>query len=145
MKTPKNEWTLLSEDEVRRRLITYRGSASKYRPKPGTAKSTKIRIRDIALLSYVDRPHIFHFISGKMKFGKIKLKRLSKILILADSGRITKSQFGVYHFHDEPQAKPVSDRRLNIDLIGGKVSMTLESKRLSPSTFPDFSKIFGGK
>lgn len=63
--------------------------------------------------------------------------------MLVDAGRITKSQYGAYHFHDEPVAPVVREMRVSLGSNG--VSLTKQNNAAVPVTMPDFSKVFGGK
>lgn len=138
-----DDFPILSQAELRRRIAKYRGESCRYRPKPHE-KSTKIRIWDIILLAKIDPPRkLWLFLKGEYKFGPVVTRRLSRIVMLVDAGRITKSQYGAYHFHDEPVAPVVREMRVSLGSNG--VSLNKQNNAAVPVTMPDFSKVFGGK
>lgn len=129
--------------ELRRRLIVLRGKrvrSKNDRPKPGQGKSSTFRTHDIALLARVYRNDLSNFINNKVTFGPTKLSRLYKALIEVEGGLVTKSQYGVYHFHDTPQRPPVRVMQLNLGT--GRISMVKKEKE--PGKMPSFDKLFGG-
>lgn len=137
--------------EARRILRRYVGkSSSKYpgkNPKKGEGKSTVIHISDIALLMRVQRPKLTFFsldskrIEGK--FGLILMGRLINILQQLEAGLITKSQYGVYHFHDEPVVKPRREMRMSFG--GGMAKIMPGVKVATYDRLPGFKKLFGEK
>lgn len=119
------------------------GKSYKSRGKPDE-KSTTIHVWDINLLAKINNRHrIWAFISGKMGFGPVVSRRLSRILLMLEAGLITKSQYGAYHFHDEPKAPVV--REMRVEIGRGGVLLTKLPQLSTPPTMPDFSKVFEGK
>lgn len=128
-------------EEVRMRLRRHTGAKFTLLPKSGEGKSTTIRVMDIALLARVDPFKLYKFSGGKFRFGLKRMERIIDILRQVDAGLITKAQQGVYHFHDEPVAKPVREMRVSLDtgrlMQGMKVS--------TYQKMPSFKNILGGK
>ena len=62
---------------------------------------------------------------------------------MLEAGRITKSQYGAYHFFDTPKAPIVREMRVAIGR--GGVLLTKLPQLSPPATMPDFSKVFEGK
>jgi hypothetical protein len=138
-----DDWQVLSQAEMRRRIQKYKGKKAYSRPKPGQ-KSTKIAIWDINLLIRLDNlKRLWDFVLGRKNFGRIVSKRLSRILLLLDAGRITKTQHGVYHFHDAPVVDPVREMRVSLGGAGVVLNKMQQDKAI-PS-MPDFSKVFEGR
>jgi hypothetical protein len=134
---------VLSQAEMRRRIQKYRGIRARTRPKPGD-KSTKIAVHDIFLLvGSLNMSRLWDFVLGRKNFGRIISRRLSRILILLDAGRITKSQYGVYHFHDEPVAPVVREMRVSLGGAGVALSKMQQDKTMP--VMPDFNKVFEGR
>lgn len=145
----KRKWTLdISEAELRMKLRRRTGKVAKYRPKPGTEKSTRICVWDIALLARVPSPALDSFLYGKPNvpgnscMGQKTLRRVNEILDLVNGGYITKTQYGVYHHWNEPQVAPVTTRRVNLDTgtIMGGISVPKKPQRM-----PSFATILGSK
>ena len=145
-RTRKRKWTLpISEQELRLKLRRRTGKAANYRPKSGTEKSTKICLWDIALLAKTDIRGIQNFllnkpnIPGYSTMGMKTLARLNEVLDSVNGGYITKTQFGSYHFWDEPQVAPVVTRRINLDTgtIMGGISVPKKPHRM-----PSFKELF---
>jgi hypothetical protein len=132
--------TTISEMELKRRLGVWRGKPQKKRTKSGEGKSTAFQLYDIALLARIYRADLSNFMLGKVKFGEIKQRRLYSALLAIEGGLVTKSQYGVYHFHDAPQRPPV--RFMKFDFSTGRVRMA--NKEKEPGKMPSFDKIFGG-
>lgn len=133
---------LPDDSELRRRLKFFKGKkvTSKYeRPKPGEGKSTTFRLHDIALLSRIDHSDISNFLVHKEPFGKLRRERIWRIILQIEQGFISKTQYGVYHFHDEPKRKNVTV--MQIDLNTGRF---VEAKGEKVIQMPSFGKIFGG-
>jgi len=129
--------------ELKRRLGVFRGKACKSksdRPKSGEGKSTTFRVHDIALLARIYRNDLSNFLNGRLKLGPVKQGRLYNALLEVEGGLVTKSQYGVYHFHDTPQRPPV--RFMQFDLATGRVRMAEKEK--GPGKMPGFDKLFGG-
>ena len=131
----------LTVDEIRMKLRRRTGDRRNKIPVSGQGKSTTLRQFDIALLARIDNDDLSKFNLGKLRFGKIVLGRLIDILIRIDAGLITKSQYGVYHFHDEPVAKPV--REMRISLGQGKIMQGV--KVATYDKMPAFNTLFGRK
>ena len=145
----KRKWTLdISEAELRMKLRRRTGKVAKYRPKPGTEKSTRICVWDIALLARVPSPALDSFLYGKPNvpgnscMGMKTLARLNEVLDLVNGGYITKTQYGVYHHWNEPQVAPVVTRRINLDTgrIMGGISAPPKKQRM-----PSFGTVMGSK
>lgn len=141
---------MLSTDELRRKIACYRGVRPTCKPPPG-ARSTTIRMYDIALLAKLPQRELSYFVSGKLKavhhaeFGKLRLGRLSRVMHLVDGGYVQKIKHGHYIIHDEPFTPPVREMRVNIDLAGGKMGLVRGMPEIKPATMPNFSQIFRGK
>lgn len=138
-------------DEFRRRLRRYRRERMNVRPKSGTGKSKVFSIYDLLLLSGLEqaRTRVRHFIDGRHHYGisMKKLLRLQEVLILCDNHMITKSQVGVYHYHDEPVKPPVKEMKVSLFGNGGAQMMPGVRQVEAPKrmVMPGFGKIFGGK
>lgn len=139
-------WTLdISREELRLKLRRRVGKSSPYRPKPGTEKSTKICIRDIALLARAHDRSIRNFVWGKPNTpgyataGQKTLERVNKILDMVNGGYITKTQYGAYHFWDEPQVPPVVTRRINLE--SGRIMPGITMPK-APQRMPSFATVF---
>lgn len=130
-----DEHALLSHAEMRRRLQKYIGERHRHYPESGV-KSDKIHIWDIALLTNLQQKpsRLWNFVSDKASFGPIVSKRLSRIIILLDNKMITKTQYGVYHFHEAPVAPVVKEMTFS---LGG-----LEKKQQFKTL--DINNLFGG-
>jgi hypothetical protein len=132
-------------EEIRRMLRRRAGKKESVRPKSGEGKSTTIRMRDIALLARLDNEDLIKFsrdiakYNGK-KFGTVRIKRLTNILLQVDAGLITKSQYGVYHFHETPQVAPIKEMKFNMST--GKIMQGIKEAKFA--TMPSFKKILGG-
>lgn len=135
---------MLPADELRRRIERYRGEKMNYRPPSGTGKSTKIVVWDIALMADIASCSVFRFLAGTEKFGEKRRRKISRIVMLVDAGRVTKSQHGVYKFHDEPVAQAARGQRVNVDLRNG-ISLTNQMQEVAPPTMPEFLNVFGRK
>lgn len=134
----------IDQDELLRRLAVWRGKPVKSkseRPKPGTGRSTTIRIMDIALLSRIHRENLRLFMARKINFGPVRQLRLYKVLLQVEGGLITKSQYGVYHFHDTPQRAPV--RIMQLDFSTGRIKTA--EKQKPAGRIPAWMEIFGRK
>lgn len=132
--------------KLRRRV----GVSHTARLKKDEPKSTKIVLWDIALLSRVEKKALTNFLRGQKwsaqracaTVGQKRLAVVNEILDRCNGGYITKSQYGVYHFHDEPVVAPVRNMRVNLatGLIGKEI--------ISPPKFrqmPSFNNLFGDK
>ena len=137
------EFPIYSSDELKRRLKRYRAPKPKWHPLPGSPKSTKLCINDLVRLAGIDDSDIYKWFTGKQGFGKIRLRRLSKFIYLADNGYIQKLQWKKYIIHDKPFQPPVNVMRVVIGPEG--VQLGRVPKDLAPVSMPDFSKIFGEK
>lgn len=94
---------------------------------------------DLALLSRVNKSDLSNFLAQKKKLGEVQKIRLYNKLLEIEGGFVTKSQGGVYHFHDEPQRPPA--RIMQIDLVTGAIVQTTER---GAQRMPSFKKLFGG-
>lgn len=148
-RTKKRKWTLdISEDELRMKLRRRTGKQANYRPKPGTEKSKKICLWDIALLARTDIRGIQNFMAGKPNvpgnstMGMKTLARLNEVLDLVNGGYITKTQYGSYHHWNEPQVAPVRNMRVNLatGLIGKEIYSPPVKQKM-----PSFTTILGSK
>lgn len=143
----KRKWTLdISEAELRMKLRRRTGKVAKYRPKPGTEKSTRICVWDIALLARVPSPALDSFLYGKPNIpgnscmGMKTLARLNEVLDMVNAGLITKSQHGCYHYWDTPQVPPVKTAKINLDNL--RIQGALSTPKL-PQKMPSFNALFG--
>lgn len=133
--------TFIEPNELKRRVLRYKGPVAKYRPKPGTEKSTKIRIWDIERLAGLYKLHLFDWLYGTRNFGAVRLRRVSRIIELCDAGMITKAQYGVYQFHDKPVGQPMREMKLSLDAKGIKLG---QAPKVEPKKeMPSFNQIFG--
>jgi hypothetical protein len=148
-KSRKRKWTLdISEVELRLKLRRRVGKTYTCRPKPGTEKSTKICVYDIALLARANLRGVRNFLYGKPNIpghstcGQKTLARIDKVLDMVNAGLILKTQYGSYHFYETPQVKPVVTRTVNLDTgrITGAVSTTK-----APQKMPSFTTVFGDR
>lgn len=148
----RKKWELpLTEDQLRMKIRRMAGKQANYRPHPDKAiKSTKFGIMDICLIARVDQRGLYYFLAGKERpppgkagnpCGQDALKRINETIDLIRGGYVTKSQIGVYHFHDEPAVAPMKEMRVNLmkGVITGEVLLPPK-----PVKFPDFGKLFGG-
>lgn len=129
---------LPDDTELKRRLIAFRGRKIE-RPKPGSGKSVQFRMWDIALLSRMPPSMIYQYLIGRRNWKPLTKTRVYRTLLLIEQGLVTKTQHGVYHFHDEPQRPPV--RVMKIDLGTGRIT---QEKEDSIPRLPSFRKTFGG-
>ncbi|MGA7594758.1 MAG: hypothetical protein WCA64_06125 [Gallionella sp.] len=111
----------------------------------GQGKSTKIVMRDIALLARMTKQNLYRFISGKRQTGLTVLRRLCDVIALVDGGYVQKIKYGEYIIHDEPFTQPVREMRVHIDLAGGQISLTHGQRTPEPARMPSFENIFGSK
>lgn len=126
--------------EIKLKLGRRRGERAYYRPKPGEERSTTIHLWDIALLARIDKHDLYKFLSGKRSTGLKVLKRLCKTLDEVDSGCVTKTAYGCYHWHSTAQVPPV--REMRIDLSSGRI--TGELRKAAPvRKMPRFERLFG--
>lgn len=132
----------ISDSELRRRISLLRGKQVKRRidrPLPGTGKSTDFRMIDLALLSRVDKSDLSNFMAYRRQLGELTKARLYSKLREIEGGFITKSQLGVYHFHDEPQRQ--ASVVMQIDLQTG---VFVKPQEPGAGGMPSFKKLFGG-
>ena len=109
-------------------------------PALGFAKSTQISLTEVAMIANIRYSSLTLFRRSDFKLCKAQLLRLIDAIDLCDSGRVVKTQSGVYTIHDEPQIEPV--REMRIDLFGGKILKGATTAK-APSKMPSFDKIFG--
>jgi hypothetical protein len=145
----KRPWTLdITREELRLKLRRRIGKAANYRPKPGAEKSTKICLWDIALLARAHLRSVRNFADGKPHIpgyataGQKTLRRVNEILDLVNGGYITKTQYGAYHFWDDPHVPPVVTRRINLDT--GRIMGGISTPK-KPQRMPSFGTVFGSK
>jgi hypothetical protein len=139
---PPGDWEILSEDELRRRVLRYKGVQPSAKPPIGQ-KSTILRQYDIAYMSNIDIVNFCRWMKGKIKFGKVRCRRVSRIILLCDAGRVQKLKHKKYIFHDKPFAQPLREMRVNIDLKDG-LSLTRGMQPVAPPTLPSFNDVFKG-
>lgn len=136
----------MSPDEIRSALRRYRGKKSDTKFDTWE-KSRKICLWDITLLAGIrfdSHYRVYRFLKGTYKFGKVVSKRLSDTIRLVDMGLVTKTQYGCYHFHDEPPVKP--EMKMQVQMVaGGGIRLTGQPAKVKEKEFPDFRKVFGGK
>ena len=97
----------------------------------------------MAILCKVREDDFRKYLAGKLNFGNIRGRRLSRIIRLVEAGMITKIKHKKYVFHDHPVGEPLREMRVNIG-VGG-VSLTKVQQAAPPKTMPDFKSVFGGK
>lgn len=135
----------MTVDEMRR---TLRRCTGKWRGR-NIQPNKKITMLDIALMSRIERKLLGRFSNRRLgKFsthsaymGLKRMARLCNILSQIDAGMITKSQYGVYHFHEQPVKPPV--RTMQVSLGAGKIMPGM--KVATVQRMPSFNKLFGGK
>ena len=136
-----SEYTLLSEDEARRRLYKYCGvPSSNGIPKE---KSTKLAIRDFQWLAGIDYRDIDHWLHKRKcnkVFGETRMRRLTRALWLADNGHIQKIRYRKYIIHEEPFVPPKREMKVNIGISG--VGLTHVPKDAEPNRLPGFLDVF---
>lgn len=141
---------LLPLEEIRRRFRRYRREPPKVVPPPGTGKSKVMAQFDILLLAglHTDKTSFYRFMKGGHHHGisNKRMLKLQEILVLCDNHMITKSQVGVYHYHDEPVKPPVKEMKVNLMGKGGPgllpgVKQVEAPKRMK---MPGFDRVFGG-
>lgn len=138
-------------NELRRRIRRYVREKPKKAPPSGTGKSRVIALNDLLLLSGLEqaKSRVRRFIRGGPHYGisMKKMLRLQEVVILCDNHMITKSQVGVYHYHDEPVKPPVKEMKVNlfgkqgVQLLPG-VKQVDAPRRM---VMPGFDKVFGRK
>lgn len=128
-------------EEIRMKLRMRTGLPTKCAQKPDDPyRSKKIGMWDIALLARCDKHNLLHWIQGKRPGGLRFMTRLCRVLNLVNGGYVTKSQHGVYHFHDEPAVAPVREMCVNLSI--GRI--TGEIRRPAPvKKMPSFQNLFG--
>jgi len=131
----------MSAEEIRRRAAAYLGERPKCKPKNGE-KSTVLRMYDIAFIAKIFMMDFYGFYHGRKSFGKIRRRRISRVIRLFDAGLVQKIKHGKYVIHDKPFAAPKRQLRVSIGVDG--VSLTKMRAEIPPKSMPDFSKIFGG-
>lgn len=139
----KAELTMPSE-ELRRNLNRYR------KTRKSLINNPKFTLLDLVLMArcYTERTYLYRFLNDKIgkgrKVSNSCLKRLAELVLLVEKRMVTKSQLGVYHFHDTPQSKPVREMRVSFGKFGAQlVPGIIEQKK--PTTMPSFGVIFGRK
>ena len=103
-------------------------------------KSKTIAIHDVALMARIDISHIKKFLNGSEKLSKNGVVRITRILNLINAGMVTKSQYGVYHFHNEPVVAPV--REMTLSVLHGLILPGVKIEK-PPARMPSFDKLFG--
>lgn len=134
----------MTVEELRRR-IRVRAGVWKGIKSCSVPRSTQFRNIDIALLAKLTKYDLYYWVHGRKltnsSFGRVRLQRLCDVVMRIDAGLITKSQAGVYHFHDTPQVPPVRTMRVSLltgTIVGG--IKTAEYKRM-----PSVASVFGVK
>ena len=140
---PRYDTSVWSSDECRQRIEAYRGVVHRHLPVAGL-KSKRIVLWDIAILSRIAKEQLARWSVGNFTLGRVRLARLTRIIRMCDAGLITKSQYGAYHFHDEPKIRPAIQLKVNVNLTDG-IRLSNISKPASQTGMPDFSTIFKGK
>ena len=147
------EFPLYTADECKIKLARYRGRHPRSYPEFGTGKypeelkipSTKLCIADFQFLANIRDDYLFRFIAGTHFLGKIRLKRLSASLWLADNGYIEKSQRGVYYIHDEPIMAAVKEMKISINITAGNAKLSVKNEDDGSHNLMRFDRIFKGK
>lgn len=140
-KPPDNGWEIIPEDELKRRVLRYRGIKPSCKPPKGQ-RSTVLCVRDISYLAKVDRHDMWHWLAGVRNFGTVRLRRVSRIVALCDAGMVTKRQSRQYTIHDHPVAQPMRVMRVTLGKDG--IGLTRMQQAMPPKTMPDWMNIFGG-
>lgn len=142
--------------EIRRLLLKHRGTATHLKCEKGRTwqKSTTLVLRDIAQLANVDKRLLHEICRGETDFrtpepGRTKRRdtlgprvrlRLSRILILIEAGRITKTQYKHYRFHETAQVAPAAPRlRVQVGTSGPALTPL---PPLSAPALPSFATVF---
>lgn len=126
--------------EIRLKIRCRAGETLPHRLGRGKGKSKKICIHDLALLARMTKQNLYRFTSGKRQTGLKVLRRLCDVLDLVDSGCVTKTAYGCYHWHSTAQVPPV--REMRIDLSSGRI--TGELRKAAPvRKMPRFERLFG--
>ncbi len=137
-----DEPIVYGNEELRRKLLRYRGKPCRKKPTPAD-KSTTFQLWDIFLLAKVNNNKRFYdFLMGRTTFGPVVRARLSKIVDILDGGYATKTQYGVYHFYDKPVA-PVH-REMTINLGSGGIKLGIKPETSIPK-MPSFMEMFKGE
>jgi hypothetical protein len=146
----KKAWSLtISEADLRMKIRRRTGEKSKGMPKKGKeSRSTKICIWDICLLARAGERAMTGFLAGAPRtkgystLGQKKLSVVNEIIDKVNGGYITKSQYGVYHFHDKPVVAPVRNMQVNLatGLIGKEIISPPKHEKM-----PNFQNLFGSK
>lgn len=133
-----------SVDEIRRKLRYRAGESFPKMPKRGE-KSTKIVMRDIAMLARMTKQNLYRFVNGKRQTGLKVLRRLCDAINLVDCGYVQKIKHGEYIIHDKPFTQPVREMQAHIDLASGKISLTRVAPPRDRPKIASFENIFGLK
>ena len=136
----EEEWEILSNDELRRRALRYKGVQPKCKPPIGE-KSTILRLYDLAFMAKIDLSHFHKWLRG-VNFGHIRRRRLSRVVLLCDAGMVTKHKHTRYTIHDKPVEQPIREMRVTLGVDG--VGMTTARPTITPATLPNFNELFKG-
>ena len=125
-------------DQLRLKLAKY-VTGKNIKPTPGMAKSTTIRMREIAMIAELPYRAVTEFRTNGGKLSPGQLKRLIYAIDLCDSGRVVKTQSCVYTIHDEPQTEPA--REMRVDVFGGRILKGV-TVATAEKPMPSFKKLF---
>jgi len=132
-----------THDQLRLKIKRYNGESRTIKRRKivkGTLrKSTKICLKDLSSLSFVDYQVLINFCNCKGKLWYSQAKRLIEIVDLCDSGRVVKLQSKVCKIYDEPQLPPV--REMRVDVFGGRILNGINVPQ-AEKPMPSFSKLF---
>ena len=140
-KPPDNGWEIIPADELKRRVLRYKGVKPNARPPLGQ-RSTVLCVRDIAYLAKIDKMDMWHWLWGTKPMGRVRLRRVSRVIALMDAGMVTKYKSGKYTIHDHPVAQPMRTMRVTIGARG--IGLTRMQQAMPPKTMPNFSEVFKG-
>ena len=136
---PKGDLEILPAEELKRRVLRYRGVQPSCKPPVGQ-KSTILRQYDIAFMAKIRKDKMCDWMHGRMNFGKVRLRRITRVILLCDAGRVQKLKHRKYIIHDKPFVQPLREMRVNIGADG--VGLTRVMQPVAPPTLPSFKDVF---
>ncbi len=132
---------LPDDDELKRRVQAFKKRCLPRSMRPKTwDRSVEFAMKDLALLSRIDRSNLRQFLRGKRRFREPRKLRLYRALLEVEGGYVTKTQYGVYHFFDTPQRPPVKVMQINL----GTGQITQDAKQGGILKMPGFFDVLGG-
>ena len=133
--TPDQMRLKLQKYSQRKRVRFYSGVLA------NVPKSTTISMREVCMISGINRRRLFFFKKGNDILKPYELEKLCNALLLIESGRVEKHQAGKYTIHDEPVFPP--HREMNISLTGGVILPGVSKPPENKKKMPSFDKLFG--